>query len=114
MTELGAQAILARVGREARTFARNEVFSTPVLDRVARGIAGALAGEGYTELEQPGPDTNVVLHTMESAAPRPYRRKAAPTFVIALAELAGAPGVARGAPARPATRSWCAASRICA
>ena len=91
MTDLAAQAILARIGTEARTFARNNGFTTPVLERVVTGLADALTNAEYIELDQPGPDTNVVLHTIDAAAPRPYRRKAAPTFVIALAELPALP-----------------------
>jgi hypothetical protein len=46
---------------------------------------------GYTQLDEPGPDTNVVLHVIDATAPKPYRRKAAPTFVIAIAELPSVP-----------------------
>src|SRR5262245_32166580 len=46
---------------------------------------------GYTQLAEPGPDTNVVLHLIDAASPKPYRRKAAPTFVIAIAELPSLP-----------------------
>src|SRR5690242_21029892 len=42
---------------------------------------------GYQELDAPGPDTNVVLHPVDAAAPRPYRRKQAPTFVVAVVPL---------------------------
>jgi ribulose-5-phosphate 4-epimerase/fuculose-1-phosphate aldolase len=38
-----------------------------------------------------GPDTNVVLHAIDADAPRPYRRKAAATFVIAIAETSEPP-----------------------
>jgi ribulose-5-phosphate 4-epimerase/fuculose-1-phosphate aldolase len=91
VTDLAAQAILARIGTEARTFARNNESTTPVLERVVTGLADALSNADYTELDRPGPDTNVVLHTIDAGAPRPYRRKAAPTFVIAIAELPSLP-----------------------
>jgi ribulose-5-phosphate 4-epimerase/fuculose-1-phosphate aldolase len=42
---------------------------------------------GYEHTLVPGPETNVVLHAIDADAPRPYRRKAAPTFVIAIAEM---------------------------
>ena len=37
MTDLAAQAILARVGDEARTFARNDLVSSPTLERFVGG-----------------------------------------------------------------------------
>ena len=43
--------------------------------------------QGYTEVDAPGPDVAVVLHFVDPDAAAPYRRKNAPTFVVALAEL---------------------------
>ena len=40
---------------------------------------------------RPDPRSQVVLHFLDPDAARPYRRKAAPTFVVALAELPEAP-----------------------
>jgi hypothetical protein len=91
MTDLAAHAILARVGDEARTFARNDLTSSPALERFVGGLAEVMSGAGYAQLAAPGADTNVVLHVIDADAPRPYRRKAAPTFVIAVVELPSPP-----------------------
>jgi ribulose-5-phosphate 4-epimerase/fuculose-1-phosphate aldolase len=69
------------------TFARSDLRSSTTLERFISGLTRALADAGYTQLPEPGPDTNVVLHAMDADAAKPYRRKAAPTFVIAIAEL---------------------------
>ena len=45
---------------------------------------------GYHVLDTPGPEVQVVLHQVDPERPRPYRRKSAPTFVVALADV-GAP-----------------------
>jgi ribulose-5-phosphate 4-epimerase/fuculose-1-phosphate aldolase len=91
VTDLAAAAILARTGSEARTFACSDAYTSPVLDRFVAGLTRVMSGTGYTQLETPGPDTNVVLHAIDATAPKPYRRKAAPTFVIAIAELPEVP-----------------------
>jgi len=70
-----------------RTFARNDLTRTPVLERFVGGLAALMAQEGYEGTATPGPDTNVVLHVVDADAPKSYRRKAAPTFVIAIAEV---------------------------
>jgi ribulose-5-phosphate 4-epimerase/fuculose-1-phosphate aldolase len=70
-----------------RTFARNDLARSPVLERFVGSLARLMTAEGYTGSEGPGPDTRVVLHVVDAEAPRSYRRKAAPTFVIAIAEV---------------------------
>jgi ribulose-5-phosphate 4-epimerase/fuculose-1-phosphate aldolase len=70
-----------------RTFARNDLTRSPVLERFIAGLTRLLAAEGYVGTEGPGPDTRVVLHAVDADAPKSYRRKAAPTFVIAIAEI---------------------------
>ena len=70
-----------------RTFARNDLVSTPVLERFISRLTREMTAAGYRALDRPGPDTNVVLHALDSADPQPYRRKEAPTFVIAIGEL---------------------------
>jgi ribulose-5-phosphate 4-epimerase/fuculose-1-phosphate aldolase len=91
VTDLAAAAILSRIGTEARTFARNDLHESPVLERFVSGLARVMQTAGYTQLDAPDGDTNVVLHSMDAAAARPYRRKAAPTFVVAIAELPAPP-----------------------
>jgi hypothetical protein len=87
VTELTAQSILTSAGSADRTFARNGLRASAVLERFVGGITDSMRHAGYTQLDEPGPSTNVVLHSIDADAPRPYRRKAAPTFVIAIAEL---------------------------
>jgi ribulose-5-phosphate 4-epimerase/fuculose-1-phosphate aldolase len=70
-----------------RNFARNDLARSPVLERFVGGLARVMTDEGYDRLARPGPDTNVVLHVVDADAPKSYRRKAAPTFVIAIAEV---------------------------
>ena len=91
MTELTAEAILIRAENAAQTFARHDLHTSPVLERFVGGLTAVMTDTGYTQLDTPGPSTNVVLHSVDANAPRPYRRKAAPTFVIAIAELDAIP-----------------------
>jgi ribulose-5-phosphate 4-epimerase/fuculose-1-phosphate aldolase len=72
-------------------FARNDLRTSPVLERVVGGLAEIMRNAGYEELDEPGPETNVVLHAIDATAAKPFRRKAAPTFVIAIAELDAIP-----------------------
>jgi hypothetical protein len=72
-------------------FARSDRRTSPVLGRVVGGLSDIMRASGYTRLDEPGPETNVVLHTIDATAPKPFRRKAAPTFVIAIAELDAIP-----------------------
>jgi ribulose-5-phosphate 4-epimerase/fuculose-1-phosphate aldolase len=85
--ELTAEAILSRATNAQQTFARNDLRTSPVLERFVGGLTAEMDRAGYTRLDEPGPTTNVVLHSVDADAPRPYRRKAAPTFVISIAEL---------------------------
>jgi ribulose-5-phosphate 4-epimerase/fuculose-1-phosphate aldolase len=87
MEALDAAAILARAGTGPRTFARNDVAHGPVVDRFAGELEAQMRAAGYEQLPHPGPDTDVVLHVIDAADPKPYRRKNAPTFVIAIAQL---------------------------
>jgi hypothetical protein len=91
VTDLSARAILTRGGSAERTFARNDLRTSAVLERFVGRLTRAMSDAGYSQLDRPGPSTNVVLHSIDADAPRPYRRKAAPTFVIAIAELAELP-----------------------
>lgn len=74
------------------TFARNGHVSSPRLAWFVDGVARAMVDDGYRELERPGPEVQVVLHLLDTDNPRPYRRKNAPTFVVAFAELEATPG----------------------
>src|SRR5713101_8977890 len=70
-----------------RTFAWSGEPGGDRLRWFAAGLRAAMLDQGYTEVSTPGPEVAVVLHFVDPEAARPYRRKAAPTFVVALAEL---------------------------
>jgi ribulose-5-phosphate 4-epimerase/fuculose-1-phosphate aldolase len=70
----------------ARTFAWSGAARGTRMAWFATGLRDALVEHGYREVA-PGPDVQVVLHFVDPADVRPYRRKSAPTFVVALAEL---------------------------
>jgi ribulose-5-phosphate 4-epimerase/fuculose-1-phosphate aldolase len=81
---------LESVGRPrqtARTIARSAQPEAAVLRRFVDGLERTMRAAGYDTLASPTPDVNVVLHPVELETARPFRRKAAPTFVIALAAL---------------------------
>ncbi len=73
------------------TFARNGECATPRLQWLVDGIANAMSDDGYTEVDTPGPEVQVVLHQVDVTNPRPYRRKNAPTFVVAMGYLDAPP-----------------------
>jgi Class II Aldolase and Adducin N-terminal domain len=74
-----------------RSFARNELHASPALRRLVDGLTKQMVDRAYELAPVPGPDINVVLHAIDADHPKPYRRKNAPTFVIALAEVPEAP-----------------------
>jgi ribulose-5-phosphate 4-epimerase/fuculose-1-phosphate aldolase len=78
-------------GDLGRTFARNDLVHSPVLERFIGPLTRLMHVEGYHASEGPGPDTRVVLHAVDAREPKSYRRKAAPTFVIAIAEVDSPP-----------------------
>src|SRR5271157_4641726 len=70
-----------------RTFARHGHAGSPGQAWFLDGLAGVLAGAGYEARSAPGPDVQVVLHAVDVDATRPYRRRHAPTFVVAVAAV---------------------------
>ena len=74
-----------------RTFAWNGAAVDPLATWFADGLRGQMLAAGYRERPAPGPDVHVVLHHVDPDRPRPYRRKAAPTFVVAIMALPGHP-----------------------
>jgi ribulose-5-phosphate 4-epimerase/fuculose-1-phosphate aldolase len=74
-----------------RTFAWSGEPSGDRMRWFADGLRMAMLEQGYTEVAQAGPEVAVVLHFLDPEAARPYRRKNAPTFVVALAELPAPP-----------------------
>jgi ribulose-5-phosphate 4-epimerase/fuculose-1-phosphate aldolase len=74
-----------------RTFAWSGAATGDRMRWFADGLRTAMLDQGYTEVAQAGPEVAVVLHFLDPDAARPYRRKNAPTFVVALAELPSSP-----------------------
>ncbi len=74
-----------------RTFAWSGEPQGERLRWFAAGLREVMLDQGYTEVDAPGPDVAVVLHFVDPDAARPYRRKNAPTFVVALTELDAPP-----------------------
>src|SRR5450755_3554175 len=74
-----------------RTFAWNGEPAGERLRWFADGLRRVMLEQGYTEVDTPGPEVAVVLHFVDPEAARPYRRKNAPTFVVALAEFDAPP-----------------------
>lgn len=74
-----------------RTFAWSGAPTGARLRWLAEGLRAVMLEHGYTEVDAPGPEVAVVLHFVDPARARPYRRKNAPTFVVALAEFAATP-----------------------
>lgn len=70
-----------------RTFAWSGRPKGERMQWFADGLRSVMLDQGYTEVPQAGPDVAVVLHFLNPAAARPYRRRNAPTFVVALTEL---------------------------
>ncbi len=79
------------VAAHDRTFAWNGDAGEPLSKWFAEGLRARMLDAGYRECPEPGPDVHVVLHHVDPAKPRPYRRKAAPTFVVAIMPLAAPP-----------------------
>jgi ribulose-5-phosphate 4-epimerase/fuculose-1-phosphate aldolase len=73
--------------RGDRSFALNGEPSTPAAAWFAAGLRDRLLASGYEEHDAPGPDVHLVLHHVDPDRPRPYRRKSAPTFVVAMVPL---------------------------
>jgi len=74
-----------------RSFARHGAASSERLRWFVDGVAAAFSTAGYEPRAVAGPDVQVVLHAVDVERPRPYRRRRAPTFVVAIAEVAARP-----------------------
>ena len=91
MTQTAGIGVVDRRAVVPRTFAWSGEPRGDRLRWFATGLREVMLDQGYTEVETPGPDVAVVLHFLDPEAARPYRRKNAPTFVVALAELESTP-----------------------
>ncbi len=74
-----------------RTFAWNGEAPSARMGWFVAGLRRVMVEEGYEELAAPGPEVQVVLHHLDPENARPYRRKSAPTFVVALASMPSPP-----------------------
>ncbi len=92
MTQTAGIGVVDRRAVVPRTFAWSGAPQGDRLRWFAAGLREVMLDQGYTEVDTPGPDVAVVLHFLDPDAARPYRRKNAPTFVVALAELDSTPG----------------------
>jgi ribulose-5-phosphate 4-epimerase/fuculose-1-phosphate aldolase len=92
MTQTAGIGVVDRRAVTPRTFAWSGEPGGVRLQWFAAGLRAAMLDQGYTEVDAPGPDVAVVLHFVDPDAAKPYRRKNAPTFVVALAELDATPG----------------------
>src|SRR3954447_12660670 len=91
MSKTAGIGLVDRRGVVPRTFAWSGEPQGERLRWFAAGLRDVMLDQGYTEVDTPGPEVAVVLHFVDPAAARPYRRKNAPTFVVALAELDAPP-----------------------
>jgi ribulose-5-phosphate 4-epimerase/fuculose-1-phosphate aldolase len=91
MSQTAGIGVADRGGVVPRTFAWSGVPLGERLRWFADGLRTVMLDEGYTEIDTPGPEVAVVLHFVDPDAAKPYRRKNAPTFVVALAELPAPP-----------------------
>jgi ribulose-5-phosphate 4-epimerase/fuculose-1-phosphate aldolase len=87
MTHTAGIGVVDRRAVIPRTFAWSGEPRGERLRWFAAGLREVMLDQGYTEVATPGPDVAVVLHFLDPDAAKPYRRKNAPTFVVALAEL---------------------------
>src|SRR6516225_1354410 len=82
---------LAKQGVTERTFAWHAPAANDRLRWFVEGVAAAFVAAGYESRAVARPDVQVVLHAVDLDQPRPYRRRHAPTFVVAMAEVPGGP-----------------------
>ena len=92
MGQITAIGVAAANSVVPRTFAWSGEPARPRLRWLAEGLRTVMLEYGYTEVATPGPEVAVVLHFLDPDNARPYRRKNAPTFVVALAEFDATPG----------------------
>jgi ribulose-5-phosphate 4-epimerase/fuculose-1-phosphate aldolase len=92
MTQTAGIGVVDRRAVTPRTFAWSGEPAGERLRWFAAGLREVMLDQGYTEVDAPGPEVAVVLHFVDPDAAKPYRRRNAPTFVVALAELDATPG----------------------
>ena len=80
------QPVAARVASESADRRSRPTKPRPIPWRSGSPTAWRkqFAANGYTRQAAAGADTQIVLHVVDPAAPKPYRRRAAPTFVVGI------------------------------
>jgi ribulose-5-phosphate 4-epimerase/fuculose-1-phosphate aldolase len=91
VTATASQLPAANSRERVRTFAASGRSANATVGRLLGRLGAWMRDHGYHELDAPGADTNVVLHPVDADATRPYRRKNAPTFVVAVAPMPETP-----------------------
>lgn len=84
-------ALADRSAVQERTFAWSGEADRDRMRWFANGLRRAMVERGYEELAAPGPGVQVVFHHLDPGNARPFRRKSAPTFVVALAAMTAPP-----------------------
>jgi ribulose-5-phosphate 4-epimerase/fuculose-1-phosphate aldolase len=82
---------LAQASVDPRSFALYGEGHTPRMRWFVEGLRRLMLERGYHQLPEPGPEVQVVVNRVETEKPRPYRRKSAPTFVVAVADVGEPP-----------------------
>jgi len=87
MVDIATGRAVPASGSHEATIARSGEPADAVVARFLTGLESVMRDAGYVAVSPPGPDVRVVLHPVDVNDPRPYRRRAAPTFVIAIARV---------------------------
>ena len=87
MVDIATGRVVPAAGSHQPTLARSGEPDDAVVARFVTGLESVMRDAGYVAVSPPGPDVRVVLHPVDVHEPRPYRRRAAPTFVIAIARV---------------------------
>lgn len=89
MTSTPTSPVRALAERDVteRTFAAHGTPGSEGLCWFVDGVGAAFRDAGYEARAEAGADVQVMLHAVELKKPRPYRRRHAPTFVVAIAEV---------------------------
>ncbi len=82
---------LAGAAVEPRSFALHGDPLTARTRWFTEGLQRTMVERGYHQLDTPGPNVQVIVHQVDPERARPYRRKSAPTFVVAVADVGGSP-----------------------
>jgi ribulose-5-phosphate 4-epimerase/fuculose-1-phosphate aldolase len=84
-------ALAAPVRPQDASFAVNGQPGSPAQQWLVDGLVRTMVAHGHTHDAEPRADTAIVFHLVDADLPKPYRRKAAPTFVLAVVEAPSAP-----------------------